>query len=309
MKTLDVLKNVYASNSVIFEGLAGQRNLDAIIGFVNDNAKGIRTQVKELDRPLIADELAVLVLVTTFAEVANKWCNTEPDKVLGTIGSWILATATNAYEAYKQSMEGKATPNLAMCQAFVMGAKDTTSLQSNALTMLVVMESIEAGLAVQRYNKLIDDSIDLHKRKNHDYGDSYANTVKEFGYVVMMVRLYDKYSRYMMWCSKDMQVDEKITDTLQDLANYSMMNLGYLTKTSVADCMNALKKASITDELDADLHAMLMSTYRGAMDELADIRKLIDTYGETPDMTKISTLLSKLSETALLLIVKLNDSK
>jgi hypothetical protein len=96
MKTLDVLKNVYASNSVIFEGLAGQRNLDAIIGFVNDNAKGIRTLVKELDRPLIADELAVLVLVTTFAEVANKWCNTEPDKVLGTIGSWILATATDA---------------------------------------------------------------------------------------------------------------------------------------------------------------------------------------------------------------------
>lgn len=309
MKTLDVLKNVYASNSMIFESIAEQRNLDAIMGIVNDNAKGIRTQVKEMDRQFLADELAVLVLVTTFAEVADKWCKSEPDKVLGTIGSWILAKATEKYELYKQGMEGKATPNLAMFQSFVLGAKDTNSLQANALTMLIVMEVIESGLAEQRYNKLIDDSIDLHKRKNHDYGDSYANTVKEFGHVVMMVRLYDKYSRYMMWCSKDMQVDEKITDTLQDLANYSMMNLGYLTQTSVADCMSALKKTSVADELDTDLHTILMTSYRAAMDELADIRKLIDTYGETPDMTKISTLLSKLSETALLLIVKLNGTK
>lgn len=67
----------------------------------------------------------------------------------------------------------------------------------------------------------------VYKAKNHDYGDSFGDTYKKLGIISAVTRLSDKINRLMsLAVSYDAQVkDEKIEDTLLDMANYAIMTL------------------------------------------------------------------------------------
>ena len=67
----------------------------------------------------------------------------------------------------------------------------------------------------------------IYKAKNHDYGDSFGDTYKKLGIISAVTRLSDKMNRLMsLAVSHDTQVkDEKIEDTLLDMANYAIMTL------------------------------------------------------------------------------------
>lgn len=67
----------------------------------------------------------------------------------------------------------------------------------------------------------------VYKAKNHDYGDSFGDTYKKLGIISAITRLSDKMNRLMSLAVKhDAQVkDEKIEDTLLDMANYAIMTL------------------------------------------------------------------------------------
>lgn len=67
----------------------------------------------------------------------------------------------------------------------------------------------------------------VYKAKNHDYGDSFGDTYKKLGIISAVTRLSDKINRLMsLAVSHDAQVkDEKIEDTLLDMANYAIMTL------------------------------------------------------------------------------------
>ena len=67
----------------------------------------------------------------------------------------------------------------------------------------------------------------VYKAKNHDYGDSFGDTYKKLGIISAVTRLSDKMNRLMsLAVSHDVQVkDEKIEDTLLDMANYAIMTL------------------------------------------------------------------------------------
>lgn len=67
----------------------------------------------------------------------------------------------------------------------------------------------------------------VYKAKNHDYGDSFGDTFKKLGIISAVTRLSDKMNRLMsLAVTHDAQVkDEKIEDTLLDMANYAIMTL------------------------------------------------------------------------------------
>ncbi len=67
----------------------------------------------------------------------------------------------------------------------------------------------------------------VYKVKNHDYGDSFGDTYKKLGIISAVTRLSDKMNRLMsLAVSHDAQVkDERIEDTLLDMANYAIMTL------------------------------------------------------------------------------------
>lgn len=74
---------------------------------------------------------------------------------------------------------------------------------------------------------ICDGIKDLYRRKNADYGDSFAKARREVP-CYTLGKLYDKFSRYMNLVrhgEQTAQVAESLDDTLMDLANYAIMEL------------------------------------------------------------------------------------
>ena len=83
---------------------------------------------------------------------------------------------------------------------------------------------------VQSFKQIVNDMSELYARKNHDYGDSFTQTVDEFGLVAPAIRLSDKLNRFKSLIQKStLQVtDEKVEDTLIDMASYAIMTVIWL---------------------------------------------------------------------------------
>lgn len=80
---------------------------------------------------------------------------------------------------------------------------------------------------VDIHAELCKDMHNLYTRKNADYGDSFAQLRKRYPNFVCM-RLFDKLNRLdtIIQPGHELQVsDEKIEDTLMDIANYAIMEL------------------------------------------------------------------------------------
>lgn len=79
----------------------------------------------------------------------------------------------------------------------------------------------------QKHKELIDSLHELYVTKNSDYGDSVHDTYEKYGLTSFLVRLEDKLNRARTLSRKgtwDRKVlDEKIEDTLLDMANYAIL--------------------------------------------------------------------------------------
>ena len=74
---------------------------------------------------------------------------------------------------------------------------------------------------IQQLKSVQDEALQLFKKKNHDYGDAFA----DYGVVGVLVRLGDKVKRCQSISKKGIQLvdGEKLRDTLIDMHNYAAM--------------------------------------------------------------------------------------
>lgn len=86
----------------------------------------------------------------------------------------------------------------------------------------------------QIFARYINNMLDVYKRKNHDYGNSFSEQYRKFGLLSSVIRLHDKLNRLQSFTkltSDEMQVkDESVKDTLLDLANYAIMTIVQIDK-------------------------------------------------------------------------------
>ena len=83
---------------------------------------------------------------------------------------------------------------------------------------------------------ILNEIKQLHNRKNADYGDSFDKTLDEFGLVASATRMSDKFNRFksLIRCGSSARVeDEKIEDTLIDLASYAIMTIKWMRQNGV----------------------------------------------------------------------------
>lgn len=76
------------------------------------------------------------------------------------------------------------------------------------------------------YKYIINNLEETYKNKNNDYGNSVADTYQKFGDLSFLVRITDKYNRLLTLCNPNNEQkvkDEKIDDTILDLANYCLL--------------------------------------------------------------------------------------
>lgn len=78
---------------------------------------------------------------------------------------------------------------------------------------------------VERFKQITEEMQELCKRKNSDYGSSVNDTYKKYGMVSYLVRMEDKINRIrnLVLNGNQKVEDERIRDTLMDLANYSIL--------------------------------------------------------------------------------------
>ena len=77
------------------------------------------------------------------------------------------------------------------------------------------------------YEYILNHLEETYRDKNNDYGNSVSDTYDKFGCVSFLVRITDKYNRLMTLCNPNAPEqkvkDEKIDDTILDLANYCLL--------------------------------------------------------------------------------------
>ena len=82
----------------------------------------------------------------------------------------------------------------------------------------------------QKVNAFEDVTIELrnlYDAKNRDYGDSFGQSFEKWGLPMSCIRLGDKLNRLESFAKKQKMLvdDERVEDTLMDLANYAIMTL------------------------------------------------------------------------------------
>jgi hypothetical protein len=76
---------------------------------------------------------------------------------------------------------------------------------------------------VQQLAQIQQTALELFKRKNADYGDSFS----KYGIIGILIRINDKIQRSITFTNNGINLvtDESLRDTLLDLHNYSAMGL------------------------------------------------------------------------------------
>ena len=83
-----------------------------------------------------------------------------------------------------------------------------------------------------RFKDITKIMSDIFIRKNHDYGNSFEQSLNEEGLTASRIRMGDKWNRYKQ-LSKGVKAqvnNESIKDTLIDIATYAIMTIMWLDK-------------------------------------------------------------------------------
>lgn len=84
----------------------------------------------------------------------------------------------------------------------------------------------------ESYQKTIKELADTFLIKNERYGNSFTDTIDDYGMVASIVRLTDKFNRMTtLFKNKELdEDDEPMKDTMLDMANYLIMTVAYMRK-------------------------------------------------------------------------------
>ena len=98
---------------------------------------------------------------------------------------------------------------------------------------------------VEQLSKVQNEALELFKKKNHDYGDAFA----DYDVVGVLVRLGDKVKRCQSISKTGIQLvdGEKLRDTLIDMHNYAAMAI-MLMDEQECDKRVKMKESEMDDE-------------------------------------------------------------
>ena len=96
--------------------------------------------------------------------------------------------------------------------------------------METLQEKLERMAKKVSFEDITSEMINIFKKKNNDYGNSFEESCNEFGLTSPIIRMSDKLNRLKSLSNNSSAKveDEKIEDTLLDLANYAVMTLMWI---------------------------------------------------------------------------------
>ena len=94
---------------------------------------------------------------------------------------------------------------------------------------------------IAEFERLTRQMSATFKRKRNDYGQSTTETFEKFGPVSMLTRMHDKMARLDRLLGQNVEravENEKIQDTLMDLANYALITIIEMDKQCAKEAAN-----------------------------------------------------------------------
>lgn len=83
------------------------------------------------------------------------------------------------------------------------------------------------------FSDILKEMQELYEKKNHDYGNSFSETIQEFGFIPAVARINDKLKRVKQIVKgEQMQINESMRDNLIDIANYCILTIIEIDKSS-----------------------------------------------------------------------------
>ena len=117
--------------------------------------------------------------------------------------------------------------NLRQNKLFNEFSQEEQEILINTINSIYLMtdEKEKMSAKVEKFSKIAKEMSETYSRKNHDYGDSFGESVKKYGPIAGLVRMSDKWNRLnSLLLGEGAEVkEESIIDTLTDLACYSVM--------------------------------------------------------------------------------------
>lgn len=88
---------------------------------------------------------------------------------------------------------------------------------------------------VAEFKAITKEMAETYEAKNHDYGDSFTESLDKWGLLAAVVRESDKVNRLGSLANQSeiAKVNENLYDTALDLANYAVMTAMWLKKHKV----------------------------------------------------------------------------
>lgn len=89
-----------------------------------------------------------------------------------------------------------------------------------------------SNMDIETFKSITKEMSELYAKKNADYGNSFDKGMETIGMAYGVGRMYDKMNRIINLTKghKAKVIDEKLEDTVLDLANYSVMLLSYIKR-------------------------------------------------------------------------------
>lgn len=86
---------------------------------------------------------------------------------------------------------------------------------------------------IQRFENITSEMLNTYKKKNADYGNSFSDTIQEFGFIPAVARINDKFQRVKkMVKGEQMNINESMRDNLLDIANYCILTIMEIDKNA-----------------------------------------------------------------------------
>ena len=78
-----------------------------------------------------------------------------------------------------------------------------------------------------KFGKVLSEMFKTYRKKNADYGNSFSETIQEFGYIPAVARINDKVKRMKnIVKGQKMNIEsESLRDNLMDIAVYSVLTI------------------------------------------------------------------------------------
>lgn len=120
--------------------------------------------------------------------------------------------------------------NVTTGRDYILNYPESVKLSLEIISDEVIYKSTMSD--ADRFKAITSVMHALFVDKNHDYGNSFEQSLNEEGLAAARIRMGDKWNRFKeLSKGKEAKIsDESIHDTLIDLANYAIMTIMWMDK-------------------------------------------------------------------------------